>query len=121
MKKFLITIVAVAALMGGMVAMMGATKNRPDEVVAGTRTTVTFSVSTRDYQRGEAAAAAALWAVCSATVGGEVSEAVAVDDHWQVTIEPAIGEHGQKRLVGCIDDVTLERVKGAVVSVRSSA
>jgi len=120
MKRFILTIVVVAALVGGLVAMMGATKNRPDEVVAGSRTTVTFSISTRDYQRGEAAAAAALWAVCSATVDGTVSEAVPVDDDWQVTIEPAIGEHGQKRLVGCIDDVTLERVKGAVVSVSRS-
>ena len=120
MKKLILTIVAVAALGAGLVAMMGATKNVPDRVVAGTRTTVTFTVSTRDYQRGEAAAAAALWAVCSATVGGEVSAAVPVDDHWEVTIEPAIGEHGQKRLVGCIDDVTIDRVKGAVMSVRSS-
>ena len=120
MKRFMLTIVVVAALVGGLVAMMGATKNRPDDTVAGTRTTVTFSVSTRDYQRGEDAAAAALWAVCSATVDGTVSPAVAVDDHWQVTIEPAIGQHGQKRLVGCIDDVTLERVKGAVLSVSRS-
>ncbi|HEY3484966.1 MAG TPA: hypothetical protein VGK49_06250 [Ilumatobacteraceae bacterium] len=117
MKRFVLTIVVVAGLVGGLVAMMGATKNRPDEVVAGSRTTVTFSVSTRDYQRGEEAAAAALWAVCSATVDGAVSAAVPVDDDWRATIEPAIGEHGQKRLVGCLDDVTLERVKGAVVSV----
>ena len=37
-----------------------------------------------------------------------------------MTIEPAIGEHGENRLVGCIEDVTLDRVKGQVVTVSVS-
>ena len=55
--------------------MAEVTQNRPDEVRAGSQTTVTFTVATRDVQRGEPAAAAALWAVCAGTVGGEVSPA----------------------------------------------
>ena len=76
---------------------------------------LTFAVDTRDYQRGDRAAAQALWAVCSATVGGDVSGVPtpaedAVDDGYTVTISPAIGENGRKRLVGCLEDAALDRV-----------
>jgi hypothetical protein len=120
MKRALIAVVAIAALAVGIVLMAELTQNRPDEVRAGSVTTVSFSVSTRDAQRGEPAAAAALWAVCAATVPGDVSAPEPVDGVWEVTIEPAIGEHGENRLVGCLEDVTLDRVVGHVVAVRAS-
>ena len=94
------------------------TQNRPDACASARSTTVDFRVSERDFQRGEPAAAAALWAVCSATVPGDVvpppSPSTAT---WRVTIEPAIGEHGEKRLVGCLEDVTIDRVVGHVLSL----
>jgi hypothetical protein len=60
--------------------------------------------------------------VCSATVGGEVSGVPApagdmVDDGYTVSISPAIGENGRKRLVGCLEDATLDRVMGHVRSI----
>ena len=77
-------------------------------------------MATRDVQRGEPAAAAALWAVCAGTVGGEVSAVPTSDgDAWRVTIAPAIGEHGENRLVGCLEDVTIDRVIGDVVAIES--
>jgi hypothetical protein len=82
--------------------------------------TVSFTVSTRGAQRGEPAAAAALWAVCSATVPGEVSTAVDAGRAWTATVEPAIGEHGEKRLVGCLEDLTLDRVVGRVLDIVAS-
>ena len=95
-------------------------------VEAGTTTVVNFDVGTRDYQRGDDAAAQALWAVCSSTVGGEVTTPVAADDGeggdaYNVTISPAIGEHGRKRLVGCLEDATLDRVVGHVRSISTAA
>jgi hypothetical protein len=117
-----------AAVMGtlGVIGLADLTQNRPDPVEAGTATVVTFEVATRDYQRGDGAAARALWAVCSATVGGEVSEATPVtsatpgtDAGYSVTIAPAIGENGRKRLVGCLEDATLDRVMGHVQSINT--
>ena len=35
-----------------------------------------------------------------------------------MTITPALGEHGRKRLEGCLEDVTLDRVIGHVTDVR---
>jgi hypothetical protein len=116
-KRVLGLLIGAAALVGAIVVLMDATQNRPDEVRAGSMTTVTFEVDTRDVQRGEPAAANALWAVCAGTVGGDVSLPVEVGDAWQVTIEPAIGEHGENRLVGCLEDVTIDRVMGHVVAL----
>ena len=116
--------VLAVAVMGafGVIGLAELTQNRPDPVEAGTATVVTFDVATRDYQRGDGAAAQALWAVCSATVGGEVTGVAAlaegtVDDGYTVSISPAIGENGRKRLVGCLEDATLDRVMGHVESI----
>jgi hypothetical protein len=115
-----------AAMMStlGVLGLADLTQNRPDPVEAGTATVVSFDVATRDYQRGDDAAAHALWAVCSATVGGDVSgltppadDTIADDGGYTVTISPAIGENGRKRLVGCLEDATLDRVMGRVRSI----
>ena len=121
MKRVLATVALLAALVVGIVVMADATQNRPDVRPEGSMTTVDFTVSTRDYQRGETAAATALWSVCSATIGGTVSPLPEpIGDSWRVTIAPQVGEHGRSRLVGCLEDVTLDRVLGDVVSLHST-
>ena len=99
--------------------MREATQNRPDVVEAGTTTVVDFTVDTHRFQRGEPAAATTLWAVCSSTVDGAVSP-VPVVARRPVAGDrvAAIGEHGEKRLVGCLEDVTIDRVLGDVVDLR---
>jgi hypothetical protein len=121
MKALAVLVVAVLGTLG-IIGLAELTQNRPDPVEPGSATVVNFDVDTRDYQRGEGAAAQALWAVCSATVGGEVSGVSApagdaVDDGYTVSISPAIGENGRKRLVGCLEDATLDRVMGHVRSI----
>jgi hypothetical protein len=119
-KRFVAVLAGLLAVAGALVGMAELTQNRPDEVRAGSSTTVTFEVATRDVQRGEPAAAAALWAVCAGTVGGDVSPVpAAAGDAWEVRIEPAIGQHGENRLVGCLEDVTVDRVIGDVVAIES--
>ena len=79
--------------------------------------------STRAASSGASAAAAiALWAVCSSTVGGTCRRRRAASaTAWRATVAPAIGEHGENRLVGCLEDVTIDRVLGDVVAIRSNA
>jgi hypothetical protein len=120
-KALAVLAVAVLGTLGAL-GLAELTQNRPDPVEAGTATVVSFDVDTRDYQRGDGAAAQALWAVCSATVGGEVTGVSApaegtAEDGYTVTISPAIGENGRKRLVGCLEDATLDRVMGRVRSI----
>jgi hypothetical protein len=44
-----------------------------------------------------------------------------VDDHFSVTVSPAFGENGRKRLTGCIEDATVDRVMGHVVTLSHAA
>jgi hypothetical protein len=124
MKVLAVLAVAVLGAIG-IFGLAELTQNRPDPVEAGSATVVTFDVDTRDYQRGDDAAAQALWAVCSATVGGDVSAPPApargaVDAGYTVTISPAIGDNGRKRLVGCLEDATLDRVMGHVQAITTA-
>lgn len=120
MKRAAVHVGVAVASVVGLGALADATQNRPDERVAGSVTEVAFTVSTRDHRHGDAGAAAALWAVCAGTVPGDVSPAPAERDGvFEVTVRPAIGEHGENRLVGCLEDATLDRVLADVVTVRS--
>lgn len=119
MRRVVLTLAVLLAAGAGLFALREATQNRPDVVEAGTSTTVDFTVDTHRFQRGDQAAATTLWAVCSSTVDGTVSPVpTPTGDGWRVTVSPAIGEHGEKRLVGCIEDVTIDRVLGHVVDLR---
>ena len=117
-----VALVATAvALTIGIVAVREATQNRPDAIVDGSISVLDFDVAVHGYRRGEPAAATALWLVCSATVRGEVSTVPEpVGGHWRVQITPAIGEHGAARLVGCVEDVTIDRVVGDVLTLRTT-
>jgi hypothetical protein len=109
--------VAVVAVLG----LMAATQNRPDPRVAGTASTVTFDVRVGERPGGEPVAAQALWAVCAATLGSvDVGPVAPAGDAWAVPVEPAVGEHAHRRLQGCIEDLTIPRVRGDLVSVTST-
>lgn len=105
----------------GVSSLADLTQNRPDPVVDGTSTTIAFDVGTRRYNGTDLQAAQALWAVCAATVSGDATvPAAGPDGAFTVSVSPAIGTNGRKRLLGCLQDSTLDRVQGHVVSVASS-
>lgn len=110
-------VLAVVAVMG----LMAATQNRPDPRVAGTSSDVTFDVRVGSRPGGEAAAAQGLWAVCGATLGSvDIGPLEATPEGaWTVHVEPAVGEHAHKRLQGCIEDLTIPRVRGDLHAVTS--
>ncbi|HEX6419163.1 MAG TPA: hypothetical protein VFZ77_11740 [Acidimicrobiales bacterium] len=117
MKAAVATVVLAAGSVLGIDALADLTQNRPDAVVAGTTTVVRFDVGTRRYQGSDLDAARALWATCAATVGGEKSGPTESAGSYEVTISPAIGENGRKRLLGCMEDATLDRVQGHVQAI----
>ena len=118
MKRAIATLAGVLALVGGIFVMREATQNRADVVDPSSETTIDFTVDTSRFRRGEPAAAIALWSVCSATVGGTVSLVPEANGQaWRVHVAPSIGEHGENRLVGCLEDVTIDRVLGDVIAI----
>ena len=111
-------VVLLAATVVGVDGLADLTQNRPDPVVAGSTTVIEFDVGTRDYNGTDDQAAQALWAVCAASVSGETAGPEAdADGGFSVSVSPAIGENGRKRLSGCLHDGTLDRVQGHVESV----
>jgi hypothetical protein len=116
--KAIATAVLSLAGVAGVFGLADLTQNRPDAVRPGSETVVAFDVGTRRYRGGDDGAAQALWSVCVAMIPGETTTPV-TDLHggYSVTVTPAIGEHGRKRLAGCLEDGTLDRVSGHVRSI----
>ncbi|HEX5945071.1 MAG TPA: hypothetical protein VFY82_02290, partial [Acidimicrobiales bacterium] len=119
MKAVTVLVLAVVAVIG-ISSLADLTQNRPDPVVDGSSTVLTFDVGTRDYNGTDMEAAQALWAVCATSVSGDTTGPTALaNGHYTVSISPAIGTNGDKRLRGCLQDGTLDRVQGHVQSVTS--
>lgn len=119
--RFALALGALAAV--GSFAVQGlatATQNRPDNLVAGTRSEVILAVDTQDgYDRR--LAAEGLWATCQQTVDKVAMQSFETrdDGDFAIVVEPALGHNAEKRLVGCLEDFTIDRVLGNVVAVRT--
>jgi hypothetical protein len=98
------------------------TQTRPDHVDPESRSEIVLEVDTRNYHQPEGDAARNLWAACSGTTGRRlVSDPGFVpvgDGAVRFAVEPGLGPHARQRLVGCLEDATIERVRGDVESVR---
>lgn len=97
------------------------TQTRPDRPQSGSRTEVVFDVRTRDPRRSALQAAQGLWGACQGTIERRTHPAdVAVDGRRAtVILEPPLGTHGKQRLRGCLHDLTIDRVKARVVTMRT--
>lgn len=117
-----VVILAVgAAAAAGVDALADLTQTRPDVHRAGTRSEVVMTVRTRQPFRTPHESAQALWGACQGTVGHELLDPGVVPTaggQFRFVVRPALGTHARDRLTGCIEDTTLDRVKGHVVSIR---
>lgn len=121
MKRVLFGIVAVAAVFAGIDALADLTQDRPDRVQPGSRSEIVLEVSARDRTGSNLLAAQGLWGACQGNVWQRLAEPGVVqlaEGRFRLTTEPAVGEHSWRRLQGCLEDATLDRVKGHVVSKR---
>jgi hypothetical protein len=107
---------ALAAVVIGLLA--GRLQNRADEPVPGSRSVVTFDVDAYDVQQPIEQAARALWYACNQTVPSHLeSLSIGARGNGVATLSPAMGPHDRKRLMGCMHDATIDRVRGEVVSI----
>ena len=124
MKRALLGIVAVAAAFAGIDLLADMTQDRPDRVLPGSRSEMVLEVSSRDRTGSNLLAAQGLWGACQGNVWQRLAEPGVVevaDGRFRLTTEPAVGEHSWRRLQGCLEDTTLDRVKGHVVSKQDVA
>lgn len=110
----LVVLAAVA-----VVALAEATQNRPDSVDPASASTVVFKVEGREFM-GRAEPGATLWAACQGSIESEALSLGQVDDDtYRVDVQPALGENAERRLVGCLQDATVDRLAGQVVSIEA--
>lgn len=114
----LAAVAAVGVATLGLDAMADATQTRPDRRVAGT-TSVVVAVDPGSA-RSPLVAATALWGACTTQLGGGFelvgTTALGAGDV-QFLVRPQIGEYAERRLRGCINDATTDRIRAVVRSV----
>jgi hypothetical protein len=120
-------VVAVAVL-GALVTFQGidliadATQTRADAIDHSSSLELTIQVKTKGRVAGEEDTAEALWVACRGVLNRHVN--TMTDDPqrlapgvYRLQIQPAVGSHGRRRLQGCLEDSTLDRITGRVVSM----
>jgi hypothetical protein len=119
-QAFLVTVAAVGVL--GVVQLIDivadATQSRPERAPIGA-TELTISVNVKGARAVEEETAEALLVACRYTInrGRDATELENVGSRtYRLVLSPAIGEHAQRRLEGCIEDATLDRTSAHVVS-----
>jgi len=120
MRRLLALLLVAALTYVGIDVLADLTQTRPETIDPNSRAEVTIGVEIHGYLGPFEDAAQSLWAVCLPQLGWrtQVVEApVIVDGHLTAVVSPAPGAHSEKRLRGCLNDVTLDRVKGHLVSV----
>lgn len=105
-------------------AIGDATQTREDVRHADRATEVVIHVEGLRYRQSLDVAANALYSTCTATVSGRLVEPGIVDlggGDYSFAMTPSLGHHGKERLLGCLRDLTIERVKSSVVSIEEIA
>ncbi|HEX2294105.1 MAG TPA: hypothetical protein VHN37_02225 [Actinomycetota bacterium] len=121
-KHALITIAVAAGLSLTVDALGDLTQNRPDRALPGTSSTMVVEIQTRTSGGSSVESASRLWAACAGTVPGYIETpkiAALGSGKALIVTQPALGEHTQRRLSGCLSDATLDEVVARVLSVES--
>lgn len=121
-KHALVTIAVAAALSLGIDALGDLTQNRPDQALPGTSSTLVVEIKTRMAGASSVETASRLWSACAGTVPAYIDTpkiAALGSGKALVVTQPALGEHTQRRLTGCLNDTTLDEVQARVQSVES--
>lgn len=121
MKRVVVVVLGLAALVAGIDVLADLTQDRPDKVAPGSRSVIVLTVESRDRRGSDLLAAEGLWGACHGNVWQRLVEPGVEDvggGRFRLTTEPAIGEHSWRRLQGCFEDTTLDRVKARVLSKR---
>lgn len=116
MRRALTTAVAVGLAVLALVALAEATQNRPDPPDTAGTSRLTLDVRAKGIEPG--AAARSLLAACRGTVLSTLSEPqIGAGGHFAVEARPALGRHAGRRLAGCLQDATLDRISARLLSI----
>ncbi len=112
--------VVVAAVAIGINAVREATMTTPEPVETDSALVVVLDVDTREAFGSISQLVEALYVACRVRLPDEtraVEITETVDGAGRLVVAPAIGPTGQRRLIGCLEDATIDRVNAEVLSV----
>lgn len=118
MRTGALAAVVTAAVVAAVMGLSDAMKFHTDSGDPGSRAAITFDARSRDSTPREDPALT-LWKECRSHANHVriTSGPVEHDGLWTVTLEPALGTHTERRLVGCLNDLTADGVSGRFVKV----
>jgi hypothetical protein len=124
-RTALLTVLSLTLVlsMGAVVLLRELTQTRPDDVAAAGTTSVVLDVDQRRQLRPLTTVAEDLFGSCRSRLPGDVElTAITQVDDERVTIEfdRSLGQTGRARIVGCLEDHTLDRVRADVLSIQST-
>lgn len=99
------------------------TQTRPDTIVPGSRSEIVMDLDAQRYKHGLDVGASHLVAACAGTTRSVVLADPGVvrvePGRYRFDVEPGLGAHNRRRLVGCLEDLTVDRLRADVVSVET--
>jgi hypothetical protein len=109
---------AVLLLVGAITLLADIAMYRPETRPTTGSTTYSLFVELREGRGDRASVANALWLSCRDIVGHDASADITPADggHITMTVRPEVATNDDRRFVGCLEDVTLDRVRVDVVS-----
>lgn len=123
MKRLLAVVALIVAIAVAVDVLGDLTQSRPDERNFAADTELVLAVEQDRFNGGRDSAAAALWAVCSGQTTSRALDEAGLErvgeGRYRVVLRPAVGEGEQRKLVGCLEDFTVDRVKGNVETFRA--
>lgn len=121
MKRALVVIGLVVAGVLVVDVLGDLTQVRGDPVVEGSHSEVVMELSGRRYKHDLDNGAENLVAACAGTTFMRVAEDSGVTKvgpgRYRFTVEPALGTYNQRKLVGCLQDLTVDHLLAEVMSV----
>lgn len=121
LRNGVVLLILVAALLFGVHFLEEATEYHGGAGIAAT-TTVVFTVQGKRFTHGPDLAATTLWNTCVGTLGWSGASApIRQDDgSYRAVLRPSLPADTRRRLRGCLEDLTLDRVHGSVTQIISS-
>ena len=119
-KQVAALLLALAAGTIGVDILGDATQNRPDVVAPGSTSRLVLDVRTKGTGHPAERAVLAVWGACQTATGSRRDGDITPlgDGRYALTLAPALGKHGERRLRGCLQDAVLDNVQATVISVR---
>lgn len=121
MRRYLVAAVLMVAGVAAVDELGDLFQTRADHVDPDSRSEVVLQVDERRYKHSLDHGAQALVVACAGSVANRVLDDPGVVEigpgRYRFLVEPSLGRHNRVKLIGCLEDATIDHLRGDVVSV----